>query len=127
MQFAHSSVSDACILRCVSSAAAEVMHSTSYNLHATHLVTVTPPNLCQAYRSAVSLAFSADPHISGLPGGVAVVQTVQGFACPASMDACKSAEHAVSMHAPSPLTMLAGAAQVHHVGAVQCEGGLEEA
>lgn len=40
---------------------------------------------------------------------------------------CKWAQFTVSKHWFSPLTMLAGAAKVHHAGAVQCESGLEEA
>ena len=63
----------------------------------------------------------------GTPVGLAWVQVVQGLAHAVSRDVSKGAETTVLKHQPSLFTMLAGTAQVYHAGAVQCEGGLEEA
>ena len=59
--------------------------------------------------------------------GVPLVQTVQAFAHTASMNGLQAGTNPVSKHWSSPMTVLAGAAQVQHAGAVRCESSLEEA
>ena len=81
------------------------------------------------WKRCISSVFSAhSPGLClGMHVGVPLVQTVQAFAHTASMNGLQAGTNPVSKHWSSPMTVLAGAAQVQHAGAVRCESSLEEA